>query len=132
MDLKTLADVRTLLGHLPKEAQAKSTWQHVEAALKQAATGGDTTQVSIAVQMALMLEGVEYRLKWPGHGSNFNRRMLPLRIFKSDIIWRVSLRPLNIARHPRSNCFCASANARCRGTATAQYSVFFPLTATTR
>jgi hypothetical protein len=31
MDLVTLADVRTLIGHPPKEARAKSTWQHVEA-----------------------------------------------------------------------------------------------------
>jgi hypothetical protein len=25
--LRTLADVRTLIGHLPKETRAKSTWQ---------------------------------------------------------------------------------------------------------
>src|SRR5271169_4116350 len=49
MDLKTLADVRTLLGHLPKETRAKSTWRHVEAELKKA--GADTAQVSIALQM---------------------------------------------------------------------------------
>jgi hypothetical protein len=29
MDLVTLADVRALIGHLPKETRAKSTWQHV-------------------------------------------------------------------------------------------------------
>ena len=63
MDLVTLADVQTLLGHLPKATQAKSTWHHVEAALKQAATGGDTTELWAALQMVLMLEGVEYRLK---------------------------------------------------------------------
>jgi hypothetical protein len=63
MDLITLADVRALLGHLPKERRAKSTWQHVEAALKQAATGDDATELWAALQMVLMLEGVEYRLK---------------------------------------------------------------------
>lgn len=67
MDLVTLADVRTLLGHLPKEARAKSTWQNVEARLNQAASGGgtieDTTEVWAALQMVLMLENVEYRLK---------------------------------------------------------------------
>jgi hypothetical protein len=63
MDLVTLADVRTLLGHLPKETRAKSTWQHVEAALKQAAIGGDTTELWAALQMVLMLENVECRLK---------------------------------------------------------------------
>ena len=63
MDLKTLADVRTLLGHLPKETRAKGTWQHVEAKLKQAAAGGDTTEFWAALQMILMLENIEYRLK---------------------------------------------------------------------
>jgi hypothetical protein len=63
MDLVTLADVRTLLGRLPKETRAKSTWQHVEAGLKQAATDGDTPELWAALQMVLMLENVEYRLK---------------------------------------------------------------------
>ena len=63
MDLVRLADVRTLLGHLPKETRAKSTWQHVEAALKQAASSGDTTELWASLQIILMLEGVEYRLK---------------------------------------------------------------------
>jgi hypothetical protein len=64
MDLVTLADVRTLLGHLPKETRAKSTWQHVESELKKAAAGGNTAQVSIALQMMLQLEHIEYRLKY--------------------------------------------------------------------
>ncbi|MGA9947317.1 MAG: hypothetical protein WBQ24_03630 [Xanthobacteraceae bacterium] len=59
MDLVTLADVRTLIGHLPKETRAKSMWQHFEAELKNAAAGGDTVQVSVALQMVLMLENVE-------------------------------------------------------------------------
>ncbi|HSZ65802.1 MAG TPA: hypothetical protein VK825_06315 [Xanthobacteraceae bacterium] len=64
MDLVTLADVRAVIGHLPKEARAKDTWQTVETELKKAATAphGDTTQVSITLQMVLMLEGVEYKL----------------------------------------------------------------------
>jgi hypothetical protein len=62
MDLVTLADVRTLIGHLPKETRAKSTWLHVEAGLKQTATGGDMAELWAALQMVLMLEGVEYRL----------------------------------------------------------------------
>jgi hypothetical protein len=44
MDLVTLADVRTLIGHLPKETRARDTWQQVEAELKKAAVGGDTKQ----------------------------------------------------------------------------------------
>jgi hypothetical protein len=61
MDLKTLADVRKLLGHLPKETRAKSTWRHVEAELKNAAAGDDPRDVSVALQMVLQLENVEYR-----------------------------------------------------------------------
>jgi len=59
MDLVTLADVRRLIGHLPKETRARDTWQHVEAELGKAAASGDTTQVSIAPRMMLMLENVE-------------------------------------------------------------------------
>jgi hypothetical protein len=69
IDLKTLADVRTLIGHLPKATRAKSTWQYVERELKSAAAGADTTQLSIALQMLLMLECVEYVLtapRWSG------------------------------------------------------------------
>jgi hypothetical protein len=47
MDLITLADVRALLGHLPKATREKSTWQHVAAELDKAAAGADTAQVSI-------------------------------------------------------------------------------------
>ena len=60
MDLETLADVRTLLGHLPKQTRAKGTWQHVEAKLKQTAAGGDATELWAALQM---MENIEYRLK---------------------------------------------------------------------
>ena len=63
MHLVTLADVRALIDHLLKESRAKSTWQHVEATLKQAAAGGDTTELWAALQMILMLENIEYRLK---------------------------------------------------------------------
>jgi hypothetical protein len=61
MTLRTLADVRTLLGHLPKETRAKYTWQNVEAELKKAAAGADPRDVSVALQMVLQLEHVEYR-----------------------------------------------------------------------
>jgi hypothetical protein len=37
MDLKTLADVRTLIGHLPKATRAKGTWQYVARELDKAA-----------------------------------------------------------------------------------------------
>jgi hypothetical protein len=62
MDLVTLADVRTLLGHLPKETRAKSTWQHVAAELDKAAAGADPADVSVALRLVLMLENVECRV----------------------------------------------------------------------
>ena len=45
MDLVTLADLRALIGHLPKETRARKTWQHVERELKKAAAGGDAMQI---------------------------------------------------------------------------------------
>jgi len=53
--------VRTLIGHLPKASREKSTWQHVAAELNNAAAGADTADVSVALQMVLSLERVEYR-----------------------------------------------------------------------
>jgi hypothetical protein len=61
MDLSTLADVRALLGLLPKASRAKSTWQHVAAELDKA--GADPADMSVALQMVLMLESVECRLR---------------------------------------------------------------------
>jgi hypothetical protein len=61
MDLTTLADVRALLGHLSKATRAKSTWQHVAVELDKAAAGADPADVSVARQMVLQLEHVEYQ-----------------------------------------------------------------------
>ena len=57
MDLVTPADVRTLIGHLPKETLAKPM-QH-RGRIKERAAGGDTVQVPVALQMVLMLGNVE-------------------------------------------------------------------------
>jgi hypothetical protein len=43
--LRTLADVRTLIGHPPKETRAKSRWQHVKAELDKAAANGASPRV---------------------------------------------------------------------------------------
>jgi hypothetical protein len=59
--LATLAHVRKLLSHLPKASREKSTWQHVEAELDKAAAGADPADVSVALQMVLSLEGVEFQ-----------------------------------------------------------------------
>ena len=63
MTLRTLADVRELLRHLPKEHRAKQTWQHVTTQLDEAANGADPVNVATALQMVLGMERVDYRLK---------------------------------------------------------------------
>jgi hypothetical protein len=40
MDLVTLADVRALLGHLPKPTREKSTWQYVVRKIDKAGPAG--------------------------------------------------------------------------------------------
>jgi len=61
MTLRTLADVRKLMGHLPAETRAKSTWQHVTDQINKAAAGADPRDVSVALQMVLQSEKVEYQ-----------------------------------------------------------------------
>jgi hypothetical protein len=62
MTLKTLADVRGLVKHLPKDHRKKSTWQHVEKQLNVAVFGEvDTIDVAVPLQLALSMEGVECR-----------------------------------------------------------------------
>jgi hypothetical protein len=59
MTLRTLADVRELLRHLPKEHRAKETWQHVTTQPNEAARGADPDNVAIALQMVLDMEHVD-------------------------------------------------------------------------
>jgi predicted NBD/HSP70 family sugar kinase len=62
MTLKTLADVRALMRHLPEDRQARSTWRHVADQLAQAAAGAvDPAHVAIALRLVLSMEGVECR-----------------------------------------------------------------------
>jgi ABC-type cobalamin transport system permease subunit len=62
MRLTTLADVRELIDrHLPAHFRDKATWRVVAKDLKAAAQGADTAEVSLALRMALSLEGVECR-----------------------------------------------------------------------
>ncbi|MGB6795321.1 MAG: hypothetical protein WBE48_01760 [Xanthobacteraceae bacterium] len=42
--------MRTLIGHLPKETRAKSTWQLVDTKLREAAAGGDVADLWAAAQ----------------------------------------------------------------------------------
>ena len=61
MTLKTLADVRELMRHLPADRRERPTWRHVAAQLTEAAADADRAEVSIALRMVLMLEGIECR-----------------------------------------------------------------------
>jgi hypothetical protein len=64
MTLTTLDDVRSLIAkHLPAHHQNKQPLRHVAAELDKAATGGDAADVSLALRMALSLEGVEWSPK---------------------------------------------------------------------
>jgi hypothetical protein len=63
MTLKTLADVGSLLGHLPKDVRARSTWKGVANQLDAAARGADPADVAVALQLVLMLEKLEFRRK---------------------------------------------------------------------
>lgn len=63
MTLRTLADVRTLLRHLPAETRAKSTWAHVADELTKAAAGGDVVDIYVPLQMVLSLERIPWRIK---------------------------------------------------------------------
>jgi hypothetical protein len=62
MTLKTLADVRKLLGQIPKERRQLSTWQHVEQTLQECAAGDDTENISVALQIVLQAERVPYQV----------------------------------------------------------------------
>ena len=46
MTLRTLVDVRALLGHLPNEYRTKETWRHVAKTLDEAA-GGEIEPVEV-------------------------------------------------------------------------------------
>src|ERR1700733_12098579 len=65
LNLVTLDDVRTLIErHLPMRIRDKPTWRYVRVKLAEAARSGNTTDVVVALQVALHLEGVECRRGW--------------------------------------------------------------------
>lgn len=61
MKLKTLADVRELMRHLPKETRDKATWRYVGDRLDEAAKGADPVDVAMALRLVLNLEHVEIK-----------------------------------------------------------------------
>jgi hypothetical protein len=64
MNLTTLADLRALIErHLPSDRRDVPTWRYVRKKLDEAARGGDATDIAVALQIALHLEGVQCRPK---------------------------------------------------------------------
>jgi hypothetical protein len=63
MTLRTLSDVRKLIGHMPKDFRDRSTWQHVAAQVDAAARGGDVTDAVVALQLVLIMENVPVQPK---------------------------------------------------------------------
>jgi hypothetical protein len=62
LTLTTLTDVRNLIEkHLPRDRRDEATWRYVRDKLEKAARSGDTTDVAVALQIALHLEGVRCR-----------------------------------------------------------------------
>jgi hypothetical protein len=56
--LRTLGDIRALLGHLPADRRQHSTWRHVADRLAHASRGGDVNDVVISLRLVLQLERV--------------------------------------------------------------------------
>ena len=61
MKLKTLADVRAFIGHVPKARRELDTWRHVISKIEEAARGGDVAHAAVALRMVLSLENVPCR-----------------------------------------------------------------------
>jgi hypothetical protein len=55
----TLADVRTLMEHLPVDRRERRTWRQVTADIEAAAAGVDKEGAAIGLRMVLFLERVE-------------------------------------------------------------------------
>jgi hypothetical protein len=63
MTLNTLADVRTLIKHLPDGHRERSTWRHVAKQLAAAADGGNINDLVVPLLLVLQLERIECRLR---------------------------------------------------------------------
>jgi hypothetical protein len=59
--LRTLADVRTLLGHLPVEHREQENWRYVAAKLDEAARGASVVEAFAVLRTVLSMEGIAYR-----------------------------------------------------------------------
>jgi hypothetical protein len=63
MTLRTLADIRKLMRHLPAATRDKETWRYVAVRLEEAARGADPVDVIVPLRLVLSMEGVACRPK---------------------------------------------------------------------
>ena len=64
MTVRTLADLREFLRHLPAEKKRKAAWQKITALVDDAADGGAATaDVAMALELVLTLEKVPFQQK---------------------------------------------------------------------
>ena len=63
MTLATLADVRTLLDHLPASHREKEAWRYIADRLNEAAQGASVVEVFALLRTVLVMEGIAYRPK---------------------------------------------------------------------
>jgi hypothetical protein len=63
MKVVTLADARAPMRHLPDAHAKRPMWKHVAGEFAKTAAGGDSLEASIALRLALMIEGVECHLR---------------------------------------------------------------------
>jgi len=61
MTLRTLADVRAFIGHVPKARRELNTWQIVTRALNEAAAGSEPMAALAPLWIVLQLERVPFR-----------------------------------------------------------------------
>ena len=61
MTLATLADVRTLLDHVPAEHREKENWRYVATKLGEAASGASVVEAFVVLRTVLSMEGIAYR-----------------------------------------------------------------------
>jgi hypothetical protein len=59
----TLADVRSLLEHLPAAHRENATWRYVADRLDDAARGADVFDLVVPLRMVLSMEGITCRPK---------------------------------------------------------------------
>ena len=61
MTLATLADMRTLLDHVPAEHREQENWRYVATKLDEAARGASVVEVFALLRTVLAMEGIAYR-----------------------------------------------------------------------